>query len=352
MQEWVQEFIKLTRTSCVAGVNTVEALAFSSKRELTEIKGMSDAKVAKIKEAGTDLCIKYLSVPFNGFRLAVRMLLSTRPGALPAPPSSAAHKVVPTGFTTANQVLQQRGEIVKLTTGATALDTILGGGLETGSITEIYGEFRCGKTQLCHTLAVTCQLPVEMGGGEGKALYIDTEGTFRPDRLVEIAHRFNLNSDDVLDNVAYARAHNTEHQQELLIAAAAMMAETRFALIIVDSATALYRTEYVGRGELAARQNHMGRFLRQLQRLADEYGCAVIITNQVVQANLDGGSMFAGPTVKPIGGNIMAHATTTRLHLRKGRGETRMAKIVASPSLPEADASFSISNDGVVDAKE
>lgn len=118
-------------------------------------------------------------------------LLSCHPHLTPQPPAAtpAAHKYVPTGFTTANQILQQRGEIIKLTTGSKALDEIMGGGLETGSITEIYGEFRCGKTQLCHTLCVTCQLPVDMGGGEGKALYIDTEGTFRPQRLVQIAER-------------------------------------------------------------------------------------------------------------------------------------------------------------------
>jgi DNA repair protein RAD51 len=259
---------------------------------------------------------------------------------------------VPTGFTTANQVLQQRGEIIKLTTGCKAFDDILGGGLETGSITEIFGEYRCGKTQICHTLCVTCQLPVDMGGGEGKAMYIDTEGTFRPQRLVQIAERYNLNPEDVLDNVAYARAHNSEHQQTLLMQAAALMSEARFALIVVDSATALFRAEFLGRGELAARQNNLGRFLRQLQRLADEFGCAVVVTNQVVQANLDGGSMFAGPTVKPIGGNIMAHATTTRLQVKKGRGDTRIAKIMASPSLAEADATFGISNEGVIDANE
>lgn len=296
------------------GINTIECLAYASKRELTEIKGMSDAKVQKIKEA--------------------------------------ANKVIPTGFTTANQVLQARGENVKLTTGCKSLDDILGGGLETGSITEIYGEFRCGKTQICHTLCVTCQLPVDMGGGEGKALYVDTEGTFRPNRLVQIAERYGLSPEEVLDNVAYARAHNTEHQAQLLIHAAAMMAESRFALIVVDSATALFRSEFIGRGELAARQNHLGKFLRSLQRLADEFGCAVVVTNQVVQANLDGGSMFAGPSVKPIGGNIMAHATTTRVQVKKGRGETRIAKIVASPCLPEADATFSICNEGVIDAKE
>ena len=260
--------------------------------------------------------------------------------------------MVPTGFTTANQVLQQRGEIIRLTTGASSLDEILGGGLETGSITEIYGEYRCGKTQLCHTLCVTCQLPLNMGGGEGKALFIDTEGTFRPDRLVAIANRFGLNHEDVLDNVAYARAHNSEHQQQLLLQAAAMMAETRFALIVVDSATAHFRNEFVGRGELASRQNMLGRFLKSLQRLADEFGCAVVVTNQVVQANLDGGAMFAGPTVKPIGGNIMAHSTTTRIQLKKGRAETRMAKIIASPSLPEADAAFAVAADGIVDAKD
>jgi DNA repair protein RAD51 len=191
-----------------------------------------------------------------------------------------------------------------------------------------------------------------MGGGEGKCLYIDTEGTFRPDRLVDIANRFGLGHEDVLDNVAYARAHNTEHQQSLLVSAAAMMAESRFSLIIVDSATALFRSEFMGRGELASRQNMLGRFLKSLQRLADEFGAAVIVTNQVVQANLDGASMFAGPTVKPIGGNIMAHATTTRLHLRKGRGETRLAKLIASPSLPEADASFGIAPEGICDAKD
>ena len=164
--------------------------------------------------------------------------------------------------------------------------------------------------------------------------------------------RFGLNPSDVLDNVAYARAHNTDHQGQLLLAAASMMAEARFALIVVDSATALYRTEFNGRGELSARQIHLGRFLRSLQRLADEFGCAVVVTNQVVAANLDGGSMFAGPSVKPIGGNIVAHATTTRLWLKKGRAENRLCKIVASPSLPERDCTFAVTEAGISDATD
>ncbi|GBF99352.1 DNA repair protein RAD51 [Raphidocelis subcapitata] len=294
------------------GVYTIEALAHAPKKELAQIKGLSEAKVEKLLKE--------------------------------------AWKIVPMGFTSASIVAEQRGEIIQITTGCKELDTILEGGIETGSITELYGEYRCGKTQLSHTLCVTCQLPVEMGGAEGKALYIDTEGTFRPQRLAQIAEHYSLAVNEVLDNVAYARAHNTEHQQTLLATAAGMMADSRFALIVVDSATALFRTEFVGRGELAARQNQLGRFLRGLQKLADEFGVAVVVTNQVV-ANPDG-AMFAANALKPIGGNIMAHATTTRVSIRKGRGETRVAKIVASPSLPEREASFGIGNEGVCDAKD
>ena len=265
---------------------------------------------------------------------------------------NVAFGLVPMGFTTASAMAEQQAARIMIGTGCKELDDILEGGLESGSITEIYGEYRCGKTQFCHTLAVTCQKEVDMGGGEGKCLYIDTEGTFRPQRLQQIAEAHGLCPDSVLENVAYARAHNTEHQNQLLVAAASMMAETRFSLVIVDSATALYRTEYNGRGELSSRQVSLGRFLRNLQRLADEFGVAVVVTNQVVAANLDGASMFAGPSLKAVGGNIMAHATTTRLWFKKGRGENRMVKIISSPCLPERDAQFGIQDGGITDAKE
>ena len=157
------------------------------------------------------------------------------------------------GFTTAAEYAKHREDIINISTGSKELDTLLAGGIETGSITELFGEFRTGKTQLCHTLCVTCQLSVEQGGGEGKALYIDTEGTFRPERLVKIAERYGLNADDVLDNVSYARAYNSDHQNTLLEQAGGMMAESRYAIVVVDSATNLYRTDYTGRGELAER---------------------------------------------------------------------------------------------------
>ncbi|XP_078590114.1 DNA repair protein RAD51 homolog 1 isoform X3 [Branchiostoma floridae x Branchiostoma japonicum] len=271
-----------------AGFYTVEAVAYAPKKQLINIKGISEAKADKIL--------------------------------------AEACKLVPMGFTTATDFHARRSEMISITTGSKELDKLLQGGIETGSITEMFGEFRTGKTQLCHTLAVTCQLPVDQGGGEGKCLYIDTEGTFRPERLIAVAERFNLSGPDVLDNVACARAFNSDHQSQLLMQASAMMAESRYALLIVDSATALYRTDYSGRGELSARQMHLARFLRMLLRLADEFGIAVVITNQVV-AQVDGAAMFAADPKKPIGGNIMAHASTTRLYLRKGRGDTRTCKI-------------------------
>jgi DNA repair protein RAD51 len=279
---------------------------------LTDVKGISEAKVAKLKEI-------------------VKQMVSME-------------------FKTAADALEDRKSLVCLTTGSVEIDKLLEGGVETGSITEVFGEFRTGKTQLAHTLCVTCQMAITEGGAEGKAIYIDTEGTFRPARLQAIAERFGLDPAVALENVAYARAHNSEHQMELLQVAAAIMAQDRYALLVVDSATALFRTDYTGRGELSDRQVQMGLFLRQLTRLAEEFGVAVFITNQVVAD--PGGMSFAKDSTKPIGGNIMAHASTTRLRLRKGRGENRIMTVFDSPTLPEADAQFAVSATGVCDATE
>lgn len=239
--------------------------------------------------------------------------------------------------------------MIKITTGSQELDNLLGGGLESGNLTEVFGEFRTGKTQLCHTVAVTSQLPQDIGGGEGKVLYIDTEGTFRPERCVMIAERFAMDPNDVLDNISYARAYNTEHQSKLINEAQKILHESKHALIIVDSATALFRTDYVGRGELSERQQQLGQFLRSLMRLADTFGCAVLITNQVVADPT--GSSF-GSSIKPIGGNIIAHASQTRLSLRKGRGSSRCCKIYDSPNLPESECTFSITSNGIQDSED
>lgn len=293
-----------------AGFYTVESIAYTPKRKLITVKGISEQKADKL--------------------------------------ISEASKIVPLGFTTATEFHKRRAELITLTTGSKQLDTLLGGGIETGAITEVFGEFRTGKSQLCHTLAITAQLPVDMGGGEGKCLYIDTEGTFRPVRLVSIARRFGLDENEALDNVAYARAYNADHQMQLLKQAAQMMSQSRFSLLIVDSVMALYRTDYSGRAELSARQMHVAKFMRALQRLADEFGIAVLITNQVV-AQVDSSAIFNPDPKKPIGGNIIAHSSTTRLYFKKGKGRNRICKIYDSPCLAETETVFAIGEGGIMD---
>lgn len=296
-----------------AGFHTVESVAYATRKMLCEVKGISEQKAEKLLQESMRHC---------------RM-----------------------GFTNALEFMAKREDLIQLTTGSKALDTLLDGGIEAGSITELFGEFRTGKSQLCHTLAVTCQLPVDRGGGEGKCMYIDTEGTFRPQRLVEIARHYKLDESSVLGNVAVAKCFNTDHQTNLLHEAAAMMSEHRYSLIIVDSATHLYRTDFIGRGELASRQQHLARFLRMLQRMAEVYGVACVITNQVV-AQVDAMPGMGADPRKPIGGNIIAHASTTRLYFKKGKGENRTCKIYDSPCLAEGEATFAITAHGISDAKK
>ncbi|CAK9022021.1 unnamed protein product [Durusdinium trenchii] len=263
------------------GIHCVETIAFMPQRKLCEVKGIGEQKAARIY--------------------------------------AAAKQLVPMRMVSAAEMLQLRRNMVQITTGSAKLDHLLKGGVETGQITEVFGEFRCGKTQLCHTLCVACQLPISKGGGESKALYIDTEGTFRPERLADIARRYGLNEEDVLENVTYARAYNAEHQDRLLVEAASVFCESRYAVLIVDSATGLFRTDYSGRGELAERQQALNRYLRKLQRIADEHGVAVVITNQVMASPESGPAAYMGPQVKPIGGHIIGHASQTRLYFRKGK---------------------------------
>jgi DNA repair protein RAD51 len=293
-----------------AGFLSVESVFYTTKKSLCQIKGLSEIKVDKI----LNVCNEILS----------------------------------TGFQPSNIFLEKRKRLVRITTGSKELDTLLGGGFESNSITEIFGEFRTGKTQICHTLCVTCQLPKENGGGAGKAIYIDTEGTFIPEKLAPIAERFGLEPEEVIQNVLYARAYNSDHQNKLLFQVCALMAETKFSLLVVDSATALYRTDYNGRGELSARQMSLAKFLRNLQKIANEYKIIVIVTNQVV-STVDGG--LGGNDKEPIGGHIMTHACKTRLFLRKGLKDNRICTIYDSPFLPGNEATFSITSKGIDEPK-
>ncbi len=252
-------------------------------------------------------------------------------------------------WTCATEILEKRKACFRLSTGSKSWDAILNGGFQSMSINEVFGEFRCGKTQLAHTLCVVAQLPKEQGGGEGKVAYLgtlsefvhtavstadalaDAEGTFRPERIQQIAERFGLDPDKTVENITYVRAVNSELQDEHVSELNENFASGGYRLLVVDSICALFRVDFCGRGELADRQNKLGTHLRKLCHMAEEFNLVVFMTNQV-QSDPGASALFAGADGrKPIGGHVLAHASTTRILLRKGRGEERVAKIQDSP---------------------
>jgi DNA repair protein RadA len=250
------------------------------------------------------------------------------------------------GFKSAEDIWENRKNIDRITTGSQELDDLLGGGAETGSVIEFFGEFRTGKTQIMHQLCVNVQLSKEKGGVEGKGLYIDTEGTFRPERIIQMAEGLDLDHKKVLKNIVFGRAYNSDHQILLIKEAANLIKEQNIKLIIVDSLIGHFRSEYIGRGTLANRQQLINSHLHDLLRLCDIYpNLAIVVTNQV-QAKPD---VFYGNPLQATGGNVVAHGSTIRIYLRKGKGEQRIAKIVDAPHLPEGEAVFSITENGISD---
>ncbi|MGI0053017.1 MAG: DNA repair and recombination protein RadA [Thermoplasmata archaeon] len=248
-------------------------------------------------------------------------------------------------FELGTELLERRKRLGRITSNSKALDELLGGGIETQAITEFAGEFGSGKTQLAHQIAVDVQSPVAQGGLLGEAVYIDTESTFRPERIVDMAKGNGLDPTEVLSRIHVARAFNSNHQM-LLVSKAQELARTRpVRLIVVDSLTAHFRAEYMGRAELAPRQQLLNKHLHELLRFADTYNASVVMTNQV-SSRPD--VLFGDPT-RPIGGNIVAHAATYRIYLRKSKPPKRIARLIDSPNLPEGEAVFSVTGDGIRD---
>ncbi|MFW9906788.1 MAG: DNA repair and recombination protein RadA [Candidatus Thorarchaeota archaeon] len=299
-----------------AGFSTLESIATVSVGELTSIASMGEKTVKKIIEA--------------------------------------AREALDIDFETAKVVLARRKDLAKITTGSQKLDELFGGGIETGSVTELFGEFRTGKTQIAHQLCVTVQLPREKGGlrededNHPKVVYIDSESTFRPERILAMASRWQdeLNEDLLLENILHGRAHNSDHQMVLVEKMIKDYLPTEnVKLLVVDSLISHFRAEYVGRGTLATRQQKLNQHIHTILRAAEIGNLAVIVTNQV-HAKPD---QFFGDPTHPVGGHIVAHAAQTRVYLRKSKGERRIARIVDSPLLPENEAIFALAENGIID---
>jgi DNA repair protein RadA len=261
----------------------------------------------------------------------------------------AARSTIAVSFIRADELLKMRQNVLRLTTGSKTMDELLGGGLETQTITEFYGEYGSGKSQLCHQLCVNVQLPHERGGLDGGALYVDTENTFRTERIVQMAQHLELDPEEVAKNIIYAEAYTSDHQMFLLENADEVIKENGVRLIVVDSLTSHFRSEYLGREMLAERQQKLNKHMHKLIRLARVFNAAAVVTNQVM-AKPD---VFFGNAVHPIGGHIVAHTSHTRVFLRKSaRGRVRIARLVSSPYLPEGERVFTITGSGVEDVME
>jgi DNA repair protein RadA len=290
-----------------AGFKSLESIAVASAMELKEIAGLGDGTADKAIKAARD---------------ALEM-----------------------GFESADILAEKRKLVGRITTGSEELDSLIGGGIETQSITEVYGKMASGKSQWCFQTAVTVQLPKDQGGLEGGCLYIDSENSFRPERVTQVANRFGLDVEKTLKNIYVARAYNADHQMLLAEKAGDMIKEKNIKLLIVDSLMAQFRAEYVGRGTLSERQQKINKHLRVLQKLSEMYNITILVTNQVMSRP---DILFGDPTA-PVGGNVVGHATKTRLYLRKSKEDKRVAKLVDSPSLPDGEALYRITENGIED---
>ncbi len=292
------------------GFHTVESLAMATIREL-EQAGIGEKKAAEV--------------------------------------ISTARSSISLSFVRVDEMLKNRQNVLRLTTGSKKIDKLLGGGLETQTITEFYGEYGSGKSQLAHQICVNVQRPPERGGLDGGALYIDTENTFRTERIIQMARHLGLDQDKVFKHIILAEAYTSDHQMFLLENADKIIKENNIRVIIVDSLTAHFRSEYIGRENLALRQQKLNQHMHKLIRLARAFNAVALVTNQVMASP----DVFFGETTRPVGGHIVAHTSHTRIYLRKAaKGAVRIARLVSSPYLPEGECVFKITENGIEDIEE
>jgi DNA repair protein RadA len=305
------------------------------------IEGVSKQTIEKLNSAGVTTLQALASQKANSLAKTTGIGEDTLEKAI-----RKAVSMVSSGYITAAQLEIKRSTRTHLKTGAEEFDNLLGGGVESETTTEIIGAGATGKTQICSTLAVVAQQSIEEGGLGGKVAWIDTEGTMIPARIREICLARGLDPEKTMDGIFWALAHNTEHQRILIEQLYDLIPKNNIKLVIVDSMMGHLRAEFIGRATLNERQGDLGRMLQTLLQVALSMKVTVVYSNQVVTDP----SIIYGNAEKPAGGNIMSHAAGTRVHLRKGRENTRVAKLIDSLSLPEGEAIFRITERGIEDA--
>ena len=311
-----------------------------SIKEIEDLPGIGPTTAEKLKENGYDSVEKIATASPHDLSELVGLSVDNAKKAV-----EAARQATTLEYSTGSDLYNKRKALGRISTNAKTLDELLGGGLETNAITEAYGKFASGKTQLSFQLSVNAQLPLDKGGLGGAVLFIDTEGTFRPERIEAIAKAKELDPEQTLNNIKVVRASTTEQQVLSIERADKLVRDENIKLIVVDSMMALFRSEFIGRGALGERQQKLNSHIHKLQSLADTYSLAVYVTNQV----MDNPAILFGDPTTPVGGNIMAHAATTRLYMRKSKEEKRIIRLVDSPNMPEGEAVIKITATGVKD---
>ena len=310
--------------------------------KVTDLPGVGAATAAKLEEVGyKDLM---------GLAVASPGELVNAAGVTEATARkiiNAARSSLDMGFQSGMELLDKRARVGKIKLPSLELNNLIGGGFETGAVTEAYGAYGSSKTQIAHQLAVNVQLPHDQGGLDGVAVFIDTENTFRPERIKQMAEAIGISAEHALKNIMVARAYNSDHQMLLAEKVEELIRDKgiNVKLVIVDSLTSHFRAEFVGRGTLAERQQKLNKHMHVLAKLADTFNLAVFVTNQVM-AKPD---MFFGDPTEAIGGHVVAHNSAFRLYLRRGKKGTRVAKLIDSPNLPEGECAYNITEEGVRD---
>jgi len=318
-------------------------IKMSSKKTEKELKiedlpGIGAASAEKLREGGFDTLMSIAVATLGEIVNSAGVTETTARKAI-----KAARDGMDMGFQSGLELMKKRESIQKIPTGCKNFDTLLAGGVETGAITECFGQYGSGKTQIGQILAVQTIL----ADPEAVAVYIVTENTFRPGRVIQFCQAVGLNSEDVLKNIKVARAFNSDHQMLLAEKVEDLIKEgLKVKLVVVDSLTAHFRAEFVGRGTLAERQQKLNKHMHVLARLAVIHNLAVYVTNQVMSKP----DQFFGDPTEAIGGHIVAHNSTYRIYLRRGKKGTRVGKLVDAPDLADDECIFQITENGIEDA--
>lgn len=242
---------------------------------------------------------------------------------------------------TALELYDYQENIKKIPIGMADLDKLFDGGLHPESLYEIYGEFGSGKTQYALT---ACAVVLASGG---HIIWLDCEDTFKPKRLVQILVARELVEDEdeaktLLANILIRHVPNTEDYELEEGRLTDYLVKQHAELIVIDGIIGQYAEEYIGRGTLSNRQNKLRRVMTHLKNICFYFSNVVLFTNQV---QTDPSVMFADP-IKPIGGNVVAHASTYRIYFKKS-GKKRIARMVDSPKDDLIECQYALSIKGI-----